>query len=97
MWSLGRGVAGCGRDDQERAVKQWLADNEPNKVRALSLTEDGFLDTNASGTTNRRSVAGPIRQRRHVLGQGSRGSPHEQIAESGGLARDRPVSGRGRR
>ena len=48
MWSLGRGVAGCGRDDQERAVKQWLADNEPNKVRALSLTEDGFLDTNAS-------------------------------------------------
>ena len=42
------GVAGCGRDDQERAVKQWLADNEPNKVLAHSLREDGFLDVNVS-------------------------------------------------
>ena len=29
------GVAGCARDDQDRAVEQWLADNEPNKVLAL--------------------------------------------------------------
>ncbi len=42
------GVAGCGRDDQDQAVKQWLADNEPNKLLALSLREDGFLDTNVS-------------------------------------------------
>jgi predicted Fe-S protein YdhL (DUF1289 family) len=34
-------VAGCGRDDQERAVKQWLADNESNEVLALSLRELG--------------------------------------------------------
>jgi hypothetical protein len=42
------GVAGCGRDDQERAVKEWLAGNEPNKILALSLREDGFLDANVS-------------------------------------------------
>ena len=42
------GVAGCGRDDQARAVKQWLADNEPNNLLALSLREDGFLDANVS-------------------------------------------------
>lgn len=42
------GVAGCGRDVQERAVKQWLADNEPNKLLALSLREDGFLAENVS-------------------------------------------------
>ena len=42
------GAAGCGRDDQERAVKQWLVDNEPNKLLALSLREDGFLDADVS-------------------------------------------------
>ncbi len=42
------GVASCGRDDQERAVKQWLLDNEPNKILALSLSEDGFLAENVS-------------------------------------------------
>lgn len=36
------------RAEQERSVKQWLADNEPNKVLARSLREDGFLDENVS-------------------------------------------------
>lgn len=54
------GVAGCGRDDQERAVKQWLADNEPNKVLALSLREDGFLDANVSNNlSNEPRRTGP--------------------------------------
>ena len=41
-------VSECARDEQERAVKLWLADNEPNKVLARSLREDGFLGENVS-------------------------------------------------
>jgi len=42
------GVAGAPRDEQERAVKGWLAHNEPHQVLALSLREDGFLAENVS-------------------------------------------------
>lgn len=42
------GVAESSRGDQERAVKGWLAGNEPHQVLALSLRKDGFLAENAS-------------------------------------------------
>ena len=42
------GVAECPRADQELAVKDWLAGNEPHQVLALSLRKDGFLAENVS-------------------------------------------------
>ncbi len=42
------GVAESSRSDQERAVKGWLAGNEPHQVLALSLRKDGFLAENVS-------------------------------------------------
>ena len=37
------GVADEDRSEQERAVRHWLADNEPPKVLAASLRAEGFL------------------------------------------------------
>jgi len=42
------GVAGCSRDKQELAVKEWLAHNTPHQVLAMSLRKDGFLAENVS-------------------------------------------------
>ena len=53
-------VSECARDEQERAVKLWLADNEPNKVLAHSLREDGFLGENVSNNlSNEPRRTGP--------------------------------------
>ncbi len=42
------GVVSCARAEQERVVKEWLSDHEPNRVLALSLRKDGFLPGNVS-------------------------------------------------
>lgn len=53
-------VSKSARVEQERAVKQWLADNEPNKVLARSLREDGFVATNVSNNlSNEPRRTGP--------------------------------------
>jgi len=54
------GVAESSRADQERAVKGWLAGNEPHQVLALSLRKDGFLDENVSNNlSNEPRRTGP--------------------------------------
>lgn len=37
------GVGDSPRPEQEQAVRQWLTENEPPKVLAVSLRDDGFL------------------------------------------------------
>jgi len=39
----GLGVADVPREDQERVVREWLVDNEPHQLLALSLRHDGFM------------------------------------------------------
>lgn len=46
------GVADCTRDEQEVAVKEWLAHNRPHQVLALSLRKDGFLAENVSNNSS---------------------------------------------
>ena len=50
------GVAECPRADQELAVKDWLAGNEPHQVLALSLRKDGFLAENVSKQLVKRTT-----------------------------------------
>lgn len=54
------GVVDRSRDDQEVAVKEWLAHNRPNRILALSLCKDGFIDENSSNNlSNEPRRTGP--------------------------------------
>lgn len=58
------GVAERSRSDQERAVKAWLAGNEPHQVLALSLRKDGFLAENVSNKLVKRTTTDGAGRRR---------------------------------
>jgi len=54
------GVADRRRDEQEVAVKEWLAHNRPHQVLAVSLRRDGFLAENVSNNlSNEPRRTGP--------------------------------------
>ena len=62
------GVTERPRDEQEVAVKEWLAHHRPHQVLAISLRKDGFLAENLSNNlSNEPRRTGPD--------DGGRGTP----------------------
>ena len=50
------GVSACARSEQERSVKEWLADNRPHQVLAISLRKARFADENVKQVVKRTTT-----------------------------------------